>query len=152
MKKNSSLLKFDGWMIDTCHKIGPELMRAALFVVYFWFGLLKVLQVSPAEGLVDSLLVQTLPFIPEASFVIGLGVFEIIVALLFLSPKLTRLAILFLVLHMFTTFLPLVLLPAMVWQSFGVPTLVGQYILKNVIILALALSVGLDLKPLQRSK
>ena len=152
MKKNTSLAKLDTWVLNGCHKIGPELMRAALFVVYFWFGILKVLQVSPAEGLVDALLVKTMPFIPEPQFVIGLGLFEVIIGLLFLSAKHTRLAILLLVVHMVTTFLPLALLPAETWANPFVPTLVGQYILKNVVILALAMAVGMDMKPLQRKK
>lgn len=145
------LERFDHWMLHTVSRVGPELMRVALCVVYVWFGGLKVLGLSPAESMVGELLMHTMPVIPFPIFLMLFGVFEMLVGLLFLFPRLTRLAILLLVLHMFTTFLPLMLLPEITWQQWFVPTLVGQYILKNVVILALALAVGLDLEPLKRS-
>jgi hypothetical protein len=39
------------------------------------------------------------------------------------------------------TSLPLFLLSGMVWTSFGVPTMEGQYIIKNLVILALGFSI-----------
>ena len=42
------------------------------------------------------------------------------------------------IVQMFTTFGPLVFLPSATWQRFlFVPTLEGQYIIKNVVLLAL---------------
>ncbi len=149
--KQSSLERFDEWMLRTATCIGPELMRIALAIVYIWFGVLKLFAMSPAEAMVGSLLLKTMPLFPAPQFVVLFGLFEILIGVMFLVPKLTRLAILFLVVHMFTTFLPLILLPDLTWYAPFVPTLTGQYILKNVIILALAMGVGLDLEPLKRS-
>jgi uncharacterized membrane protein YkgB len=42
--------------------------------------------------------------------------------------------------------LPLLLLPTLTWQSLLIPTLAGQYIIKNIVIVALALSVVLENK------
>jgi len=127
-------------------------MRLAIFVVYVWFGLLKVLGMTPADELVDALLTRTFPFVPEASFLIFLGIVEIFIGTLFFFPKFTRMAVLLLVIHMITTLLPLMLLPELTWAGFLQPTLVGQYILKNIVILALAMSVGMTCKPIGESK
>jgi len=103
---------------------------------------------SPAAGLVAALQVQILPFLEPTTFVVILGLGEMLIGILFLFPKLTRAAILILVLHMFTTILPLFFLPEIAWQAFLVPTLEGQYIIKNVALVALALQVGISLQPM----
>lgn len=116
--------------------------RIALFVVFFWFGSLKLFGLSPANPLVEDLLAHTMPFWPFSSFVLVLGAAEMVIGTLFLFPKATKVALWILCLHLFTTFTPLILLPKAVWQAPMVPTLEGQYIIKNVVILALALLIG----------
>jgi len=120
--------------------------RFSLFVVFFWFGLLKVIGLSPANALVKGLysdtLSKTLTFLPFSQFIIVFGIFEMIIGLLFLIPRFKRLALILLGLHMITTFMPLFLLPKMTWQGFLVPTLEGQYILKNLVIISLALMIN----------
>ena len=113
--------------------------RLALFVVYFWFGLLKVVTVSPANPLVEALLTKTLPFVSFDQFIVGFGILEMVIGVLFLFPRLTKLAVTMLLLHMATTVLPLFLLPEVAWQRWFVPTLEGQYMIKNLVIIALAL-------------
>jgi uncharacterized membrane protein YkgB len=122
------------------------LAHAALFIVFFWFGALKLFDVSPANNLVHDLLVMipVMNLWPFESFIIVLGLFEMLIGVLFLFPRATRIAVCILIPHMLTTMLPLVLLPHLTWQSFLVPTLEGQYIIKNLVIVALALSVVLE--------
>ena len=126
--------------------------RFAIFVVYFWFGLLKVLALSPANPLVADLLDKTLPFISFNEFIILFGLFEMLIGLMFLAPGLERAAIALLMLHMVTTIMPLVLLPAITWSGFLVPTLEGQYIIKNLALIAIALGIGAQLTPFRRKK
>lgn len=114
------------------------LARGALFVVYVWFGLLKVLGLSPATGLVQALQLETLPFLDFASFLVFYGVFEVVIGALFLFPRATRPALALLVAHVMTTLLPLFVLPEVAWQRFLVPTLEGQYIIKNLLLIAAA--------------
>jgi hypothetical protein len=45
--------------------------------------------------------------------------------------------------------LPLFFLPEVSWQSAFVPTLTGQYIIKNVVIIALAMGIAAHLHPLR---
>jgi len=122
-------------------KITFLLAHISIFVVFFWFGLLKVLGHSEAYVLVDALRELTIPWWPMESFFVVLGLVEMIIGLLFLCKKTEKLAIAILIPHMCTAFLPLLMLPNMTWQGFFIPTLVGQYIIKNIIIVALATSV-----------
>ena len=113
--------------------------RISFFTVYFWFGILKILHISPATELVISLHDSTIPWLGTGSiFTVYLGFFECILALLFLSTKLTKWAIGLFLAHMFTTFLPLLFLPSVTWNGVAL-SLVGQYIVKNIVFIAAAL-------------
>lgn len=125
----------------TVHHI-EWMARIAIAVVFIWFGLLKVVGVSPANGLVHDLLAVTLPFIPYSGFIIFLGIWEAGIGILFLFPKLTRWAFWIMLAQMITTFGPLLFLPDATWQTFLlVPTIEGQYIIKNLVLLSLALII-----------
>lgn len=133
-----------------CHtkyeRIAFVFAHLSLFTVFVWFGFLKVIGVSPANDVVLGLLHVTMPWMPDAPFLVGLGLFEMTLGILFLLPRMERVAITLLVPHMITTFGPLVLTPADTWSAFAVPTLEGQYIIKNLVIIALAISILVDLK------
>lgn len=142
MKEFGKKLSFwDHWMIIKMRHLVMPISRIAIFLVYFWFGLLKVLQTSPASLLVVSLLDRTMPSISPESFLITFGVIEMIIGLLFIIPHLERLAVFALGLHLITTIMPLFLLPQATWQGFLTPTLEGQYIIKNILIIALAIGI-----------
>ncbi|MFA6553469.1 MAG: hypothetical protein WCT27_03500 [Patescibacteria group bacterium] len=111
--------------------------RIAIVFIYVYFGVLKIIGASPAEEIVTQLHAHTVPFIPINAFLVLLGAVEVAIGLLFLWPKITKIAISIFLIHMFTTILPLAVLPHTSWSSFGVPTLAGQYILKNVALIAL---------------
>lgn len=110
--------------------------RLALFVVYFWFGLLKVIGVSPATGLVTDLAHVTLPFFEANKFIVLFGIFECLVGLMWLWPNLTKIVFWLTVFHLIATFLPTIFLPEIAWNQFLTPSLVGQYIIKNLVILS----------------
>lgn len=116
--------------------------RVAIFIVFFWFGFLKIIDMSPAKELVEALAAKTIPFVPFDAFYLFLGVWEAAIGVLFLFPRLTKWALGIMLVQMFTTFGPLVFLPKMVWQVFLLaPNLEGQYVIKNVVLIALALFV-----------
>ncbi len=136
----------DGAIIRLLRKIWRPLARISLFIVFFYFGFLKVLGFSPATPLVEALFQKTLNFFPFSYFIIFFGLFEMLIGLSFIIPRLERLAIFLLIIHMITTFLPLILLPQITWQKFLVPTLEGQYIIKNLVIISLAFVIGAHLR------
>ena len=93
-----------------------------------------------------------MPFFTFDVFIIILAIVEVTIGILFLIPKTERIAVVMLVLHMFTTILPLFLLPEIVWQGFLIPTLEGQYIIKNIVVVALAIGILVDLESFKSPK
>jgi uncharacterized membrane protein YkgB len=115
--------------------------RLALFIIYFWFGTLKIVGESPANPLVSELMGKTLPFVTFEQFIIAFGIYEMLIGITFLIPRLERLALTLFIPHVIMTTLPLLLLPVSSWQGMFVPTLEGQYIIKNLALIALALGI-----------
>jgi uncharacterized membrane protein YkgB len=106
---------------------------------------------SPAGELVESLYNQTITGISFSHFYLAFAFLEMLIGILFLIPKAERIVIPLLFIHMATTFMPLFLLPEIAWQSPMVPTLVGQYIIKNLVIIACAIGIASHLHPMQKN-
>ncbi len=138
----------DAKLVSFCKRMSLPFARFALFVVFFWFGLLKVVGMSPASSLVEQLFNSTIPFMQFGTFLILFGIFECLIGILFIIPKAVRIVIPLLVIHMITTFGPLFLLPEVTWSGFLVPTMEGQYIIKNLLIIAIAISIASHVEPL----
>lgn len=126
--------------------------RVALFVVFFWFGILKVLGLSPASPLAEVLTAQTVGMQYFDVLFLVLSIIECVIGVLFLIPKATRIVIPLLLIHMAVVCSPLVLVPGEVWTGFLVPTLEGQYIIKNLVIVAVAIGVASQTPPLVKRK
>lgn len=126
--------------------------RFGIFVVFFWFGILKVLGLSPASPLVEALFNHTIHFMPFSSFIVFFGWYEVLIAILFLIKGAERIVLPLLLIHMITTFMPLVLLQGETWSAFLVPTLEGQYIIKNLVIIAAAMGIAAHLHPMKSLK
>jgi uncharacterized membrane protein YkgB len=141
------LNSIDRWLITLFQKSYVPMARFGLFVIFFWFGALKVVGLSPASALVEKLFQQTIPFMSFGTFIILFGLFECLIGVLFLIKGLERVVLPLLLLHMITTFMPLFLLPAVTWSGFLVPTLEGQYIIKNLVVIAAAMSIAANVKP-----
>ena len=146
---NQKIENLDSGLINTCQKLAQPFARFALFVVYFWFGFLKIVNVSPANPLVEQLQQKTLPFLTFHQFIIFFALFEMLIGLLFLFPKMDRVVLPLFAVHMITTFMPLVFLPQVTWQTTFVPTLEGQYIIKNLVLLASAIAITSRVQPLK---
>ena len=126
------------------------LNRISLFIIFFWFGFLKIIGVSPAETLVTHLHEATIAHIMTIEkFLVFLGVIECLIGVLWLFPRLTKWAFYLFIAQMFTTFLPLFYLPNDTWQNTMVLSLTGQYIVKNVALIALALNIIWENKTFQ---
>lgn len=147
-----SLANIDRALINFFRKISGPMARVALFVVFFWFGILKVIGLSPAGIVVANLFHETIPFMNFDVFYLGFGLFECLIGILFLIKGMERVVIPLLFIHMFTTLGPLVMLPGETWQMTMVPTLEGQYIIKNLVIIALAVSIAANLHPMRENE
>ena len=140
--------KIDLQLLHFFRKISVPAARGALFVVFFWFGFLKIIGLSPASQLVQNLFEKTIPFLTFNTFLVSFGIFECIIGVLFLIKGAERIVIPLLLVHMVTTCGPLFFLPAETWQAFLVPTLEGQYIIKNLVIIATGIGIASHLQPM----
>jgi uncharacterized membrane protein YphA (DoxX/SURF4 family) len=118
-------------------------IRLSFGVIFIWFGILKPLGLSPAEGLLKATVVW-LPFGSPDNWLIIIGLWEVVIGVFFFFNKTTRIAITLLFLQMVGTFMPLIVLSEVTFQSnnFLLPTLEGQYIIKNLMIISAALVLG----------
>ena len=139
-------------LINFFRRISIPLARLGIFIIFFWFGALKVINLSPASPLVAKLFNETISFLSFPTFLILFGLFECLIGILFLIRGAERVVIPLLFLHLLTTFMPLWLLPAVTWRGLLVPTLEGQYIIKNILIITAAITIAANLDPLPRPK
>lgn len=145
-----SISRIDRSIIAWANRNQRTWLHVSIATVFIWFGTLKLLGLSPAEGLVQDLFSATIHFMSFDTFYVLFSALEVLIGILFLIPHMERVVIPILFFHMVTTALPLFFLPSVAWTGFLVPTLVGQYIIKNLVIVAAAIGITANLKPLRK--
>ena len=145
-----SIQTIDLKLIHLFRRLSIPTARIGLFIIFFWFGILKVIGLSPAAPLVENLFNHTLPLISFGTFMILFGLFECLIGILFLIRGTERVVIPLLLIHMITTIMPLFIIPGMTWSQFLVPTLEGQYIIKNIVIIATAIGIAAHMHPMKK--
>jgi uncharacterized membrane protein YkgB len=134
-------VRLTSWMA----RHGVTITRVALGVVFFWFGVIKFVPGwSPAAELatrtIDRLTFGMLA--PAVSLPI-LAAWETLIGLGLLSARYLRATLALLFLQMPGTMLPLLFFPRETFIAFPhAPTLEGQYIVKNLVLVAAAIVVG----------
>jgi uncharacterized membrane protein YkgB len=114
-------------------------LRIAMAVVYIWFGGLKVFGLSPAHDLV----VRTITYFFPPQMVPVLGYWEVAIGVCFLFRKTLPLAIGLFALHVPGTMTPLAVLRDLSFVQFPfVPSMVGQYIVKNLVLIGAVITIG----------
>jgi putative oxidoreductase len=127
-------------IIPVLRRWAVPVLRVSLGVVFVWFGLLKILDVSPVADLVAS----TVYWFDRDTFVTALGVFEVAVGALLLLGRALRFTLLLFVLQMIGTFLTFLILPEVTFRD-GNPLLLtveGEFVVKNLVLISAALVVG----------
>jgi uncharacterized membrane protein YkgB len=143
--KVSDLKKFDLNLIKFLNKISLPALRISLGIVFSWFGALKIFGESPANDVIT----KTIYWFDPDIFIPILGVWEVAIGICLLVPSLIRVGLFLLALQMPGTFLPLLLLPEVCFQSIPFNlTLEGQYIVKNLVLIGAAMAVGGRLTPI----
>lgn len=126
-------------------RYGVVTLRVALGVVFLWFGVLKFFPgLSPAQTLaVETIDLLTFGLVPAGASLVLLATLECAIGLGLISGKLMRLTLLLLAFQMVGAASPLVLFPGEVFSVFPfAPTLEGQYIIKNVVLVSAGLVIG----------
>ncbi len=130
---------------QTLARIGVPVLRVALGIVFLWFGVLKFFpNLSPAEDLaartIESLSLGAVR--PNVSLPV-LATWESFIGIGLILNRWMRGVLFLLAVQMAGTFTPLVLFPNETWTLFPIaPTLEGQYIIKNLVLIGAAMVVG----------
>ena len=119
----------------------PWCARIAFFIIFFLFGFLKIVGASPANELALGFAEHMGAGAIAQELYLALAFVECVIGILFLVPKLTSLATKVMLAHMVLVSAPIILYPQAVWQAPFVPNLEGQYIIKNLALVALALGL-----------
>ena len=120
-------------------------LRVALGIVFLWFGALKFFPgMSPAQDLAARTIEQlTFGVVTPGLALPVLAGWECLIGIGLISGRFLRATLLLLAVQMLGTLTPLLLFPAETFTSFPIaPTLEGQYIIKNVVLVAAAMVVG----------
>ncbi len=124
---------------------GPVLLRVSVGIVFLWFGFLKFFPgLSPAQELAGRT-IEILSFgvVKPAVSVPMLAALETIIGLGLLFGLALRLVLFLLFFQMLGTLTPLFLFPSEVFTRVPyAPTLEGQYIIKNLVLISAALVIG----------
>lgn len=133
--------RLTAWMAQ----FGIPLLRVSLGVIFFWFGVLKFFPgLSPAEDLATRTIeTLTLGLIPPQVALWILAVWECLIGLGLLFGLFLRATLLLLWLQMLGTITPIFFFPAEVFLHLPyAPTLEGQYIIKNLVLISAGLVIG----------
>jgi uncharacterized membrane protein YphA (DoxX/SURF4 family) len=148
MKTNNNALLFDRLDAQITHwmaRYGILLLRISMGMVFLWFGALKFFPgLSPAAGLATRTIERlTLGLIQPDISILLLAVWETLIGLGLIFGIFMRATLLLLFLQMLGTITPIFLFPQEVFTAFPyAPTLEGQYIFKNMVLISAGLVIG----------
>lgn len=146
--------KADRYITASMSHSGIPLLRISLGVVFFWFGFLKFFPgTSPAEMLAAKTIdILTFGLIKPAVSIYLLAALETLIGLALISRSFLRITLFLLFGQMIGTVTPLFLFPAETFTSFPfVPTLEGQYIIKNIILVSAGIVIGATVRKKEES-
>lgn len=114
-------------------KHSVNLMRIALGVVYTQFGAMKIVGMSPTGDLVK----KTVFWFKPEIFIPVLGLYEVLIGVGLLIKRLIPCTIVLLLLHIVATFYSIFILKNSHFEELPYELiLVGQYIIKNLVLVA----------------
>ena len=116
-----------------------RLLAISIGICYLWFGILKFFPgLSPADMLAkDTISMLTFGFVSPTVSIVLLAVWEVAIGLALIFNLYIRQVIVLTLVHMVCTFTPLLFFPELSFQQAPFTlTLVGQYIIKNLIIVS----------------
>lgn len=137
--------QIDTTLTEWMARNGIRLLRFSLGVVFFWFGVLKFFPgLSPAQSLAgDTMSALSFGVLSPDTAVIILAVWECLIGLGLITGYWLRATLALLWLQMIGTITPLFLYPELCFTVFPIaPTLEGQYIIKNMVLIAAGIVIG----------
>lgn len=130
---------FDLAIARYMHRWGHFLHRVLLGALFVWFGALKLF----GEKSATSIIAETVYFGSPDRIVPLLGVWEALIGLCLLWRPFIRVAPLLLAIRLLGTLLALLLKSNICWtETWFVPTIQGQYLIKDFILFSAAMVIG----------
>lgn len=129
------------WM----NRNGLRMLRISVGIVFVWFGVLKFFPgLSSAQDLaINTIKMLTFDLVPETIIINGLALWEVLIGIGLITGRFMRETLLLLFLQMMGTFTPIFLFPHEVFTQIPyAPTLEGQYIIKNIVIISAGIVLG----------
>ncbi len=136
--------RIDFGLANASDRYGLWFLRFSIGLIYVWFGALKFFpNMSPAEDLAaDTLSVISFHLIDKAYLLLFLALWEVGLGLFLMSGIKSKFIIWALLLHMLGTLTPMFIFPEMVFTNPPLGfSIVGQYIMKNFVIIGAALVI-----------
>ncbi|MEX1207324.1 MAG: DUF417 family protein [Acidimicrobiia bacterium] len=139
------IARIDSFLIPWLRRWSLPVLRVSLGIVFVWFGALKVFGVTPVFDLVAA----TVYWVDPDWFVPALGVAEILIGIGLIGGWLLRWVLLAFVAQMVGTALVFVTLPEVAFHDNNPLklTVEGEFVIKNLVLLAAGLVVGASIKP-----
>jgi uncharacterized membrane protein YphA (DoxX/SURF4 family) len=137
--------RIDTTITNVMARYGIVALRISLGIVFFWFGVLKFFPgLSPAQDLATRTIgVLTFGQIPAATSILILATWECLIGLGLIFGVWMRVTLLLLFLQMFGTITPMFFFPHETFTQIPyAPTLEGQYIIKNIVLISAGLVIG----------
>ena len=134
-------VRLTAWMAE----YGVVVLRVSLGVVFFWFGVLKFFPgLSPAQDLATRTIdLLTFGLVPPQIAIPVLAAWECVIGLGLIFNLFMRATLLLLWVQMLGTITPLILFPSEAFLRIPyAPTLEGQYIIKNMVLISAGLVIG----------
>tara|TARA_R110002050_G_scaffold107424_2_gene217814 strand:+ start:6902 stop:7318 length:417 start_codon:yes stop_codon:yes gene_type:complete len=121
-----------------------RILSISIGIVYLWFGFLKFFPgLSPADLLAkQTISLLTFDLLPENIGILLLAIFEVVIGLCLIFNLQLKRIIIAAIIHLVLTFIPVVFFPEISFSKapFSL-TLVGQYIIKNIVIISALLLI-----------
>jgi uncharacterized membrane protein YkgB len=137
--------QLDRHITDWMARHGIALLRVSLGVVFLWFGVLKFFPgLSPAQSLAARTInMLTFGLVPASVSVSVLALWECAIGIGLITNLFMRTTLLLLFVQMMGTITPIFLFPNEVFTVVPyAPTLEGQYIIKNIVLVSAGLVIG----------
>jgi uncharacterized membrane protein YkgB len=145
MRILKNIASVESSIYDWMARNGVLLLRLSIGIIFFWFGFQKFFPgISSAEDIATRTIeVVTFGIVSHPVSMPLLAAWEVLIGLGFLTGKYLRATIVLLYLQMAGTITPLFIFPEETFFMVPfVPTIEGQYIIKNIVFITGAMIIG----------
>jgi uncharacterized membrane protein YkgB len=145
--------RLDRFVAGMMSRVGMRFLRVSLGIVFFWFGVLKFFPgMSPAQDLATrTISLLTFGLVPAATAMVILATWECLIGLGLIFGVAMRTTLFLLFTQMLGTLTPVFFFPHEVFTRVPyAPTLEGQYIIKNLVLIGAGLVLGASVREIAR--